>query len=227
MSKALIVSRFKKSLKDYKANAFVQKEMAKCLCSLIPGDDFNSVLEIGCGSGLLTEECIQRIKFKDYMANDIVSECADYIFKINSEISFLFGDIEQIQLNRKYDLIISNAVFQWIKMPNLLIKKLKGCLNSDGMLLFSSFGRKNFIEIRELLGIGIDYYEYQGVVKEDIFKLEFQSVTELFKHIKNTGVNSVINYRLTRGKLVELEDKFIKRYGKIKLTYNPIYVMLN
>ena len=84
---------------------------------------------------------------------------------------------------------------------------------------------KNFYELKEILGIGIDYPDYpDNKLYEELYELEFSSVVEMLKHIKNTGVNAVQNYSLTKGELKTLENAFIERYGKIKITYNPIYI---
>ena len=39
----------------------------------------SDVLEIGCGTGLLTELAVKNISFKNYTAVDIVPECEKYI----------------------------------------------------------------------------------------------------------------------------------------------------
>ena len=76
------------------------------------------------------------------------------------------------------------------------------------------------------MGVGIAYpmYPSQNVKKEELYELEFSSVMDMFRHIKNTGVNAVQNFTLTKGKIASLEKEFILRYGKVKLTYNPIYI---
>ncbi len=222
----LLKSRFKKSLETYKNSAVVQKIMAKNLAGLLEGRYYNSILEIGCGCGFLTEICTQNLVYKRYIANDIIPECSEYVKKIDAGIEFLPGNIKEIALNGRYDLILSNAVLQWVKEPHILVEKLKENLNAGGVIAFSTFGSRNFYEIKEIFGIGIEYPVYSGVVREDITEIEFPSLAELLKHIKQTGVNAITNYTLTRGKLKELETKYINRFGKIKLTYNPVYVLI-
>ena len=225
MTSGLLEKRFKKSLGTYKANAVIQKNMANTLVDLLGTKEYSSVFEIGCGCGFLTKECTARLVYKKYTANEIIPECFNQVRVYEPNMAFIIGNIENIDLQDKYDLIISNAVFQWLNNPEFVIKKLKGCLNSHGTLVFSSFGAKNFYEIKEIFGVGLDYPVYTETVKEEVFELEFPSLLELLRHIKSTGVNAVTDYTLTRNRLKDLEEKFIERYGKIKLTYNPIYVI--
>ncbi len=228
MRQSLVETRFKKSLATYDSNANVQKNMANTLINLIPETSYSSILEIGCGTGILTKLCVERFSYNSYIANDILPDCVDYITKHAPEIEFCAGNIEEhTDFNRNFDLIISNAVLQWIKEPQKLINKLKQKLNTGGYIAFSTFGAKNFYEIKEIFNISIDYPQYENVVKEDICEIEFTSLNELLKHIKYTGVNAIANYQLTKGKLIRLEAEYRKRFGKIKLTYNPVYILIN
>lgn len=228
MNEMLLKKRFQKSIVSYNENAFIQKSMAETLVNILPGKDYDAILEIGCGSGFLTQQCSQKLNYQKYTANDIVNECYSMITKYDKNIQFLSGNIENIKLENKiYNLIISNAVFQWFKNPYKTIEQLKTHLTPGGTFAFSSFGHRNFYEIKELLGIGLDYFEYSNKVKEDIVEIEFTSIIELLKHIKQTGVNAITNYTFTKGRLQEFERKYIERFGKIKLTYNPVYVIVN
>lgn len=225
MTPKLIENRFKRCLPTYDESASVQKTMAQKLVSLSEKKDFEAILEIGCGTGFLTKECLETFSFTSYLANDIVFECKDYVLKLNNNIEFIAGDITNLVLKNKFDLIISNAVFQWFKEPESVIEKLLNFLTPNGLLLYSTFGDRNFYELKEILGIGIDYsISFSDKLCEELYELEFPSIVDLFKHIKNTGVNAIQDYSFTRGDLKNIEKLFIERYGKIKLTYNPVYV---
>jgi len=53
------------------------------------------ILEIGCGTGFLTQLISNSFEFEEYLTIDIVEECREYINQINSTISFLPIDIEE------------------------------------------------------------------------------------------------------------------------------------
>lgn len=234
IDKELVRERFRKNLKTYNANSFVQAKMADRLVSMAEGT-YSDVLELGCGSGGLTEKLIKKISFKTYNAVDIVPECEEYIRNISSEISFYHSDIETYNFKQKYDLIISNATFQWVEDLDGFIRRLKQSLNPDGVLIFSTFGEENFKEITSLTGVGLKYYsvsELQAMISPDmiegeIIPLKFNSPKEVLKHLKLTGVNSLASKRWTKTDL----NNFGHNYEKlcpdgISLTYNPVYVLL-
>ncbi len=239
--KDLIIKRFKRNLKHYESEAIVQKEMALNLIkSLIAlkGKNFSKVLEIGCGVGILTKEILKSISFKELYVNDIVTECSHYIKKISPDIIFIGGDIEDINISGNYNLVISNATFQWLNYPEEIFKKIYPSLEEKGILCFSTFGSKNFIEFQKLSYPSLKYYENKEIKemafpyfklmcsKEELKEIYFPSVWDILNHIKRTGVNGIVNFRWTSSSIFnfinEYEKKFRTKDG-ITLTYNPIY----
>ena len=64
MNKSLIRKRFEKGLSTYDENAVVQKIMAKNLVELLGAVEFKNILELGCGTGVLTKEVTDNIRFE-------------------------------------------------------------------------------------------------------------------------------------------------------------------
>ena len=222
----LIKKRFRQSLETYDKNAIAQEIMANKLIDLLPQKPYRKILEIGCGTGILTKKISSNFSPEILTINDIVEECEKYTKQIYPNSNFIGGDINKIVLPEKYDLIISNAVFQWFENPQPLINRLMQHLESNGILAFSSFSKENFYEIKELLNIGLNYSTFENSITGEIIELEFKSVSEMLRHIKNTGVNAIENYTLTIGKIDSLKKQFLEKYGKIKLTYHPIFVII-
>ena len=158
MNKELIKKRFGRKLSSYNTHARIQKQMAEKLINLVSGEKEN-ILEIGCGTGLLTKLVSDKLSFGKYVALDIVSGCGDFINKINKNIEFVNCDIENyINNTEKYDLIISNASLQWIENLPDFIHKLYSKLKNGGTLLFTTFGTENFREIYYVMGKTLPYY---------------------------------------------------------------------
>ncbi len=239
MNKGLIHSRFAKTLPSYDENAKIQKIMAKRLLDFTDTNTYPKILEIGCGTGLLTGLISNNVNWEKYTAVDIVGECKKYIDKINPNIEFFEADIEKYidDTDKKYDLIISNAALQWVNNFETTVRKLKKMLNQNGTLIFSTFGKENFREIYNLLGTGLNYYSSRELselfkdldikLDEEIHVMSFKTPKDVLQHLKLTGVNAIESKGWTKSDLI----KFEKGYSNLcpirpTLTYHPIYIKI-
>ena len=239
MNKDLIQSRFSKNLASYNEQAKIQKRMAERLVSFAEKKEYFSVLEIGCGTGFLTRNISEKIKFSNYKAIDIVPECCKYISEINSNIVFIANDVEKYlgNCNEKFDLIISNASLQWVNNFENTIKNLKNCLSKNGELIFSTFGKENFREIYHAIGTTLNYFsqkelkdkflDFEITVDEEIHIMSFATPKDVLKHLQATGVNAIENVSWTKKDLIKFENAYSNLCSKRPtLTYNPIYVKI-
>lgn len=221
-------------MEKYDENAVVQKDLAKKLVqkTLKVRKNFDTILELGSGTGLLTREISQNLTFKRYFANDIVKKSKNYVKKIIPDAEFIHGNAAKIN-SPKVDLIISNAMFQWLNRLDETLFYYKKFLKPDGILAFSTFGNRNFKEIKEISGLSLNYLskeELVGVVNshykviyadEYVERLTFDNPLKLLLHMKNTGVNSIADKPWT---IKEVKD-FCENTLNNTLTYNPIIIV--
>ncbi len=237
IDKSLVKRRFKKSLETYNDNAIVQKQTAANLIKMLPEKNYDSVLEIGCATGILTEQIIKNIKYKTLTVNDRVSEAKQYIDKMLTNYNFLAGDSERINITNTFDLIISNACLQWCDNLQNVIFKLLSCLTPKGVLAFSVFGNDNMKELNKLFDIEQQCYSKQDIEKlfskkgnitEETIQLTFKQPIEVLQHLKLTGANAIKEHKFTKSALKDFEKEYINRYSKngmVYLTYNPVYAV--
>lgn len=239
MNKTLIQSRFSKSLSSYNDNAIVQKKMAEKLITKLGKYSYNNILEIGCGTGFLTELAVKNLDYKKYTAVDIVAECEQYISNIDSSIEFIATDIEKFLQNNheKYDLILSNASLQWVENFTDFSKILLSHLSEDGELNISLFGNKNFKEITLLLNKSLSYLskdEYYHIfdksldsIEEELLELHFEHSIDVLKHMRSTGVNSLERVFWTKSNMFKFDKEYKELCPSVlTLTYNPIYIKI-
>ncbi len=235
----IIKNHFEKSLDKYNKNAIVQQIMAEELIAEVSNIEtyFENILELGCGTGLLTNELAKKIHFRNYFANDLIEKSKFYVEKIIPNALFYHGNAKKIKPLKKMDLIISNAMFQWFENLENISLHYKNILNKEGILAFSTFSPENFREIKELTGLSLNYKSTKEIknifeknydilhIKEFTHTLNFSNPLELLAHMKNTGVNSLTAQHLTFKEVKEFCENYIKKYPQITLTYSPIIVI--
>lgn len=238
-NKKIIKTNFEKYHNEYNDRAVVQKKMAEKLISFLKENEFDKVLEIGCGTGFLTQCFIKKKSFNEFYANDITDISKRYIESMIKEANFITGDAEKTDLPANINLVMSNAMLQWSQDFPGMILKIKDCLIKNGIFLFSTFGTDNFKEIRELTGVGLKYYSVKEITnflkphfeiiraEEQKEKIYFFSFKEILSHIKHTGVNSTSSVPITISQLKKLEREYESTFRSdngLVLTYNPLYI---
>lgn len=133
----------------YDKHAIIQKKMAYHLLGQVNTKP-TSILDIGCGTGLLTR--LLANKFPDAKITAVDSSARMIALArqklSNTNTQFILQDVEKLDLINKYDLITGNAVIQWFSHPEITIKKLAGKLNSSGTFLTATFGPETFCELK-------------------------------------------------------------------------------
>lgn len=233
-----IKQQFKKSIAKYSDNAIVQKLIAEKLSSYLSGKHFEYVLEIGAGSGILTDFISQRCDFTNYYANDLVEKSEMYLRKFIPDCKFFAGDFRKISFDgRKFNLVLSNAVFQWYENLDKIFEQCKNLLQPNGILAFSTFSPENFKEIKSITGLSLEYKspaELTDLLKKDFeiikienteHKMNFDNPLKILAHMKNTGVNSLSETHWGVKEVKDFCDKYIEKYPDLPLTYSPIIVI--
>ena len=249
VNKELVKQRFEKNLSTYTQNAVVQKHMASELIASLTAhvggiaippytNNFNKILEIGCGTGTLTNEILNQINFEELFANDIVENSLSSEI-LSDKIKKLYGDCEKIQFPSNLDLVISNATFQWLENLPAVLNKIHSSLNEGAIIAFNTFEEWNLYQIKTLTGSALNYYkksEIENILSKNFkiiysnsetIEIEFNCAQDVLKHLKLTGVNSLKPTKWTKKNLKEFGDKYNLLFkndkGKLILTYKPLY----
>ena len=248
IDKQLIRERFCNTLKSYGKHAVVQKAMARELVAMIcrsePPRTFNSVLEVGAGSGALMAELLRHCSVKVYYANDLVEESLSCLREVLDrfpvqEFHFLAGDIERLNvLPSALDMVVSNATLQWLDDLDSFFRRIATHLRPGGMLAFSTFSTANMREIAAIEGVGLHYHtldELEGLAgkyfelttsREEEQRHEFSSPEAVLHHIRKTGVNGLLRRSWTKSQYHHFVEKYLQQFScnnGVYLTYHPVY----
>lgn len=150
--KARIGAAFAAAAGRYEDGAGVQRIVARHLAQMAarerPGPDAQ-LLEIGCGTGLLTREIQARWPHAQLTATDLAPEMvaaaarsgvAARLFPMDGEAPVFSG--------RHFDLILSSLAFQWFADLPAALARLHGLLRPGGSLYFATMGAESFASWR-------------------------------------------------------------------------------
>ncbi|MHC4220939.1 MAG: methyltransferase domain-containing protein, partial [Planctomycetota bacterium] len=110
-----IKKNFSRYARQYDNYANIQNQSAEKLIETIEKKQFDKILDIGCGTGCYTKLLQNHFPAAKIKALDISSEMINVAKDklAHSNIDFLIADGQKIALDEKFDLITSNACFQW------------------------------------------------------------------------------------------------------------------
>ncbi|HQP91180.1 MAG TPA: methyltransferase domain-containing protein [Candidatus Omnitrophota bacterium] len=245
--KKKIIANFSKAARSYDKYADIQKAAACELACRLPDKGFKRILEIGCGTGIYTALLNDKFKNAVLKSIDISPEMisvAKEKFK-ERRIDFEVADAEVFDPCGDFDLVTSNACFQWFHDLGVSLRKYKDKLAKDGVFSFSMFGPKTYWEFNSILSDfykGSSFQSDEFITKDILFKLlnkYFKAVTvdevrfceslpdlkTLLSKIRNTGTNGRgLNGKFIGSKrLKAIEAGFKEKFGAIKTTHQVFF----
>lgn len=108
------------------------------LVGRIPAEDPEHVVDLGCGSGELTATLAGRWPGARIEGIDSSPEmiAAARAHEDGERVRFAVGDVARWRPRRPVDVIVSNAVLQWVPEHTDLLPRWAGALNPGGHLAF-------------------------------------------------------------------------------------------
>ena len=209
----------------------IQSRVAKKLTSKIDIKEYNRVLDIGSGSGLIYKNIVNSIKFREFIALDFSKEMLNIhpTSKNIEKIYFDFNKIEDFNIlkDNSYDFVISSSALQWSRDLDMTLREISRLSN---IFYFSIFTSNTFKTLHQVAGIKSPIYskdEIETIINRYYtpsfevvnYNLEFPTVREMLRYIKRSGVSGgkrELNY-------IDIKN-IIKNYPLNHLEFEVVFI---
>jgi len=231
-----------------KIQADVAQKLAAKLVQSQDATAVKTILEIGCGTGNFTSLLAARFPAARIVALDFSPEMiAKASHKLHKNtIEFICKEGEEFlekASSESFDLITSNGSLQWFSDHDHSLKNIARLLKPHGVFLCSIFGpeslKKLGLGMKTLFGYSgnvaahafpavaslkksLETHFTLGTAEQELIARQYDSVHDLLVHIKKTGTGGWHQHgspALTRDRLKQLDDWFIKNYGSCTVNY--------
>jgi malonyl-CoA O-methyltransferase len=204
-----VCGRFDAAAATYEAGATIQERVAERLLNLLPPpESVRRILEVGCGTGLLTRRLAVRYPDAVLDALDHSIRMIDVARRWPGRVAWHVGDIMRFETDARFDLAASNCALHWIQPLGAVFATLSTLLAPDGRLVFSimldgtlgelhesrlravpskpPLGRlPTLVEVRHAVAAAGCRIEH---CREEVIHEEYPSAAALLRHIHDLGL---------------------------------------
>ena len=247
----------------YDSHAELQREIGRRLLAHLEFTKITpaSVLDIGCGTGFFTNLLAEKYAKSNILAADLSETMLKHTKKNQSRRWPWQGKYQHTVSNAvalpfkdgSFDLVTSNLAMQWVPNPTVMMSEMRRVLAPGGLILFSTFGRRTLIELKQTLAhvntehtnsvlpfpdvmsLGNSLGETSveaPVTDSDIFTLTYPDTMSLVRELKGIGASAAaIKGRsgglYGRALLRNIEEHYKKQHadcdGRIHATFEALY----
>ncbi len=139
----------------------------------LPLDGDECVLDVGCGTGRLTERLLDRVPRGRVIGIDqssnMVRVARDYLQPKGSRVHLVVADASSLPIQEQADAVFSTATFHWVLDHRRLFRSLHGALKPGGRLVAQCGGARNLARM---------HHRTEGVMADPRFAAHFTNWLE-------------------------------------------------
>lgn len=192
-----IAATFSAAVDTYDRSAQAQWQVAGGLAARIGALKVTTprILEIGCGTGFLTEQVRGLVPNARWLLTDISERMVARCRTRFSDTYVMVMDGERPSCAAgSFDLICSSLAFQWFENLDETLTRLKSLLAPGGQIIFATLAEDSFREWREAYPLARTYPSIQelgklGDVEEEHFTREYPDALAFLDHWRQIGAD--------------------------------------
>ncbi|WP_330632625.1 methyltransferase domain-containing protein [Halocatena halophila] len=201
----------------YEQHSNIQKKQSDFLVFLMQkyssrrNVDADKVLDVGCGTGVLTAEIAEEFSTADIVGIDSSSAQVNSARENRgdiSNVSFERADIELYESDHTFDIIYSNSVMHWIQNQEKAYWNIRRLIDDEGLLAVHQGYENCYKELREAAEAAIREMGISHKFSSFSYPLNYhtkQSITEL---LHATGFEPIEIMKTESGYTDTLVDDF-------------------
>jgi len=218
-----VSSEFSKHALHYDLHNSIQNLVIEKLLSMVLTQPEN-ILDLGCGSGALCKKIDWQ--YKHFTGVDFAPGMLELHPK-SKVIECINGDFNDEMLfqslqSKKYDYIFSTSALQWAKNLENTFKHIENLKAPIALAIFTSNTFKTLNRTASLNSFLSSAEEveqlqkkYFNLAKFEVvsYKLEFESVREMFVYIKRSGVSgsrNILSFKETKRLMLEYPLSYLE-----------------
>lgn len=229
------MNTFSDAAEHYEDFAFPQKEAATKLMALLP-PSATRILELGCGTGILTRKLRNMYPTAQITAIDIAQGMIDKARNLCPNVRFEVADATEYVTATKADLIVSSSSFQWFSTSTSIFECLRQSLAPSGTICIATFIEGTLHELSEsyaqtlhsplptlpfwsknacysrfaAAGFTFDTGECSDIV------IPLREIIDLFRHLHGIGAAPLNRGRpLSPGKIRQIMRTYAQNFGHV------------
>lgn len=149
ITKLRIINSFNKGASTYDAAASVQAFIANRLADFLPMTAPQTILEVGCGTGIFSQHLIDQYPTSEILLTDIapaMTEICHARYDHLDRVKIACMDGEQLTIPFSFDLIATSMTLHWFCDLQKSLKNLTAKLSPHGEIVFAMLTENSLCE---------------------------------------------------------------------------------
>lgn len=182
-------------------------EFGKDVVSLLQPKQGEVILDLGCGTGDLSNEIAGF--GASVVGMDLSESMIQQAQNKYSNLEFLVGNGEDFRTNEQFDAVFSNAALHWMIQPSNVISCVWEALSSGGRFVAEFGGRGNVETVIDALELAL---EELGIASNDRNPWYFPSIGEYAILLEMQGFRTTYAFHFDRPTRMPDGDKGLEHW---------------